>query len=74
VDAIRKIRPERLISEFWTKTESPIEYGGLAGIGAFGGMRRGATDHELDLMFKRIRRDYWDSTVRFATLTCRRNS
>jgi hypothetical protein len=55
VDAIRKIGPERcLISEFWTKTESPIEYGGLAGMGAFvAAMRsRGFTDHELDLMFK----------------------
>jgi Family of unknown function (DUF6282) len=55
VDAIRKIGPERcLISEFWTKTESPIEYAGLAGMGAFAAaMRsRGFTDHELDLMFK----------------------
>jgi Family of unknown function (DUF6282) len=55
VDAIRKIGPERcLISEFWTKTESPIEYAGLDGMGAFvAAMRsRGFTDHELDLMFK----------------------
>ena len=54
-DAIRKIGPERcLISEFWTKTDAPKEYGGLEGVGAFAeAMRaRGFTDHELDLMFK----------------------
>jgi hypothetical protein len=54
-DAIRKIGPEHcLISEFWTKTEAPKEYGGLGGVGAFAeAMRsRGFTDHELDLMFK----------------------
>jgi microsomal dipeptidase-like Zn-dependent dipeptidase len=54
-DAIRKIGPEHcFISEFWTKTGPPREYGGLDGVGAFAeAMRaRGFTDRELDLMFK----------------------
>ncbi len=54
-DANRKIGPERcLISEFWTKTESPIEYAEPGGAGAFAdAMRsRGFTNRELDLMFK----------------------
>src|SRR5579862_3685123 len=55
VDAMRKLGPEHcLISEFWTKVESPKEYGGLDGVGAFAeAMRgRGFTNRELDIMFK----------------------
>ena len=55
VDAIRKLGPEHcLISEFWTKVESPKEYGGLDGVGAFAEAMhgRGFTDRELDIMFK----------------------
>ena len=55
VDAMRKLGPEHcLISEFWTKVESPKEYGGLDGVGAFAeAMRgRGFTNSELDIMFK----------------------
>jgi hypothetical protein len=54
-NAIRRIGPEHcLISEFWTKNESPREYGGLDGVGAFAeAMRaRGFTNHDLDVMFK----------------------
>jgi hypothetical protein len=55
VDAIRKIGPERcLISEFWTKAESPKEYAGLDGVGAFVETMhaKGFNDQELDVMFK----------------------
>jgi hypothetical protein len=55
MDMIRKVGPEHcLISEFWTKNESPREYGGLEGVGAVveAMHARGITDHELDLMVK----------------------
>jgi Family of unknown function (DUF6282) len=62
-DAIRKLGPEHcFISEFWTNmlrktpppVQTPLEYAGLDGVGAFvEAMRsRGFTDHELDVMFK----------------------
>jgi hypothetical protein len=45
----------RLISEFWTKNEFPVEYAGLDGVGVFAAAMRehGFTDADLDVMFKR---------------------
>ena len=54
-DAMRQIGPQYcFISEFWTKTQAPLEYAGLEGVAAFAAAMRklGFTDRELDMMFK----------------------
>jgi hypothetical protein len=54
-DMIRKVGPEHcFLSEFWTRNQTPKEYAGAAGVGAFAAemKKRGFTDRELEIMFK----------------------